>query len=168
MILTWECWCRHQQGCKGGCKWVTVAVCAGSGQDHNNQNSHDIITTSNLPKSITISPVNSCVRFWGGLIVYSWKIADDDDDDGDYDEGDYDEGDDDDDNDDDSDHTKVMRPTDGEVSFNRAAHHEEDGTAQGDPGWNSQCDRQLWIVNWHFEIWHWPLVHTFPPSQSNL
>ena len=94
---------------------MTVAVCAGSAQDHNNQNNHAI------------------------MMIIMIIMIDDDDDDSDYVDYDYDEGDD----DDDSDHTKVMRPTDGEVSFNRAAHHEEDGTAQGDPGSNSQCDRQL-------------------------
>ena len=44
------------------------------------------------------------------------------------------DSDDDSEHDTDSDHTKVMRPTDGQVSFNCAAHYEEDGTAESDPG----------------------------------
>ena len=58
----------------------------------------------------------------------SADFDDDDDDDNDGDDND------DDDNDDDADHTEVMRSTDGQVALNCAAHHQEDGTAQSDPG----------------------------------
>ena len=33
-----------------------------------------------------------------------------------------------------ADHTEVMRPTDSQVSLNGAAHHQEYGTAESDPG----------------------------------
>ena len=42
-----------------------------------------------------------------------------------------------DDDHDEADHTEVMRPTDSQVSLNGAAHHQEYGTAESDPGGRS-------------------------------
>ena len=68
-----------------------------------------------------------------------------------------------------ADHTEVMRPTDSQVSLNGAAHHQEYGTAESDPGGRKGASKLKRYQNKEMRCYSgysWNMNKAFPPESA--